>query len=116
MTMFAIIELAAAVATYNSISYAAREAARFAIANGPNSPNPASTAAIQQVAQNALVGVNLSTPGPTPTISVTWSPDPNLSPLQDVTVTVSYPYTLTLPFIKTSTFTITSTSQMLSYQ
>ncbi len=49
MLMFAIIEMAMVVYSYNSISHAARECVRYAIVHSPTGPNPATTSQIQNV-------------------------------------------------------------------
>jgi Flp pilus assembly protein TadG len=106
------MKMALAVYNYNMVSSAAREAVRYAIAHGPNSPNPASTSQIQQVAINAAPGMNLSATD----VSVKWMTDPNLPSRQDAQIQVSYPYTLQIPFMSTRTLNLTSTSQMLAAQ
>ena len=40
MLMFAIIEMAMVVYSYNTISHAARECVRYAIVHSPTGPNP----------------------------------------------------------------------------
>lgn len=109
---FVTMKLALAVYNYNMVSSAAREAVRYAIAHGPNSPNPASTSQIQQVAINAAPGVTLSTSN----VTVKWMTDPNLPSRQDAQVQISYSYTLQIPFMTTRTLNLSSTSQMLASQ
>lgn len=112
LVLFAIIEMAIVVFDYNSISYAAREATRYAAALGPNSPDPATTAQIQQVAIGAAPGVALTNSN----IAVSWVADPNLSTRQDAKVTISYPTTVSIPFTSPVTLNLTSTSQMMASQ
>ncbi|MGA7760277.1 MAG: TadE family protein, partial [Candidatus Binataceae bacterium] len=50
MLMFAIIEMAMVVYSYNTISHAARECVRYAIVHSPTGPNPATTAQIKGIA------------------------------------------------------------------
>ncbi|HVN90425.1 MAG TPA: TadE/TadG family type IV pilus assembly protein [Candidatus Binataceae bacterium] len=113
---FAIMEMALAVLAYNSVSFAASEAARYAAAFGPNSPNPATTAQIQQVAITSAGGLNLTNSN----VSVNWVTDANLSTRQDVVVKVTYPYVVSIPFLWphdiNSTVNLSSTSQILAAQ
>ncbi|HTW88925.1 MAG TPA: TadE family protein [Candidatus Binataceae bacterium] len=109
---FVTMKLALAVYNYNMVSSAAREAVRYAIAHGPNSPYPASTSQIQQVAINAAPGVNLSVSN----VNVKWMADPNLPSRQDAQVQITYSYTLQIPFMTTRTLNLTSTAQMLAAQ
>ena len=110
--LFAIMQLAIAVLSYNMVSFAAREAARYAMVRGPNSPNPATTAQIQQIAINAAPNLNLSTSN----ISVNWVTDPNLPSKQDVQIQITYSLPLQIPFTKAVTANFVSTSQMLVSQ
>src|SRR5262249_20323932 len=104
------------ILSYNTIAFAANEAARFASASGPNSPNPATAAQIQQIALNAATpAVNLA---PSQVI-VNWITDPNLATRKDVVVTISYPYIVSLPLGLSNinaTLKLSSTSQMLASQ
>jgi Flp pilus assembly protein TadG len=112
LILFATIEMALAVFAYNTLCFAAREAARYAMVHGPNSPNPATTAQIQQVAINAAASVNLSATN----ITVSWPADSNLPSKQDAQVQISYNYNLQIPFLSSVTLKLTSTSQMLVSQ
>jgi Flp pilus assembly protein TadG len=112
LLLFATMQLALAVLTYNSVSFAAREAARYAMVHGPTSPNPATTAQIQQIAINAAPSLNLSTNN----ISVNWVTDPNLPSKQDVQIQVTCSFPLQIPFTKPVTANFVSTSQMLVSQ
>lgn len=109
LLLLAAIDFAYAVFSYNEVASAAREAVRYAIVHGPNSPSPATTAQIQQAAINAAVGVPLATSN----VTVSWSSDARLSSQKDAQVTISYNYhLLTMPV----SFTLTSKSQMLASQ
>ncbi len=112
MIAFVTMKLALAVYNYNMICSAAREAARYAITHGPNSPNPASIAEIQQVAVDAAPGLSLSASN----VTVNWLNGPSLPSRKDAQVQVTYPYTLRLPFMASRTLTLRSTSQMLAAQ
>ncbi len=109
---FVTMKLALAVYNYNIVCSAAREAARYAMVRGPNSPNPATTAQIQQAAIDAAPGLSLATGN----INVSWVNDPNLPSRKDVEIQISYPYTLSIPFMSSRTLTLSSTAQMLAAQ
>jgi len=113
---FAIFEMALAVLAYNSVSFAASEAARYAVALGPNSPNPATPAQIEQVAISAGGGLNLTTSN----VTVSWVSDPILTTREDVVVTVTYPYHVSIPFLWphdiSDSINLTSSAQMLASQ
>jgi Flp pilus assembly protein TadG len=118
LVVFGLVELGIAVYSYQQISTAAREAARYAIVHAPISvdPNdiyPATNAQIQQFAINRAIGVPLTTSN----VTVNWVADPNNSCtptcLWDVQVQVSYAVPLHIPFFSQKSLPITSTSQML---
>jgi Flp pilus assembly protein TadG len=71
---------------YNSVTYAAHQAARFASTSGSASGHAATVATIQSNAYNNLVG--LSATGLT--VAVTWTPNNN--PGSQVQVVVSYSF------------------------
>ena len=112
LILFATMQLTLAVLTYNSLCFAAREAARYAMVHGPNSPNPVTTAQIQQIAINAAPSLNLSASN----ITVNWVADPSLPSKQDVQVQVSYTYPIQIPFVTPVTANFVTTSQMLVSQ
>jgi len=89
---------------YNSVTYAAHQAARFAATSGSSSGHAATAAAIQANADGNLVG--LSATGLT--VSVTWTPNNN--PGSQVQVQVSYNFQpLVIPISSTS-LTLKSTA------
>jgi Flp pilus assembly protein TadG len=112
LLMFAVLQLSLAVLTYNSVAFAAREAARYAIVHGPSGPNPATNTQIQQVAINAAPALSLSASN----INVNWVTDPNLPTKQDIQVKVTYPYQIQIPFVSAVTANFASTSQLLVAQ
>ena len=91
---------------YNTMTNAAREAARYAALRGPNSPSPATTAQIQNVAIASAVGVPLTTTN----ITVSWPNDPNDSSQKDAQVFISYNYSMF------GNLTLTAFSRMLVSQ
>lgn len=112
LLLFAILQLSLAVLTYNTVCFAAREAARYGMVHGPNSPNPATNAQIQQIAINAAPSLNLQASN----ITVNWVTDPNLPSKQDVQVKVTYSYAIQIPFVTPVTANFVTTSQMLVSQ
>jgi Flp pilus assembly protein TadG len=110
--MFGLMDLGYVVYSYATICSAAQEAVRYAVVHGPNSPSPASTAAIQDVAKTyapGLAGSHLA-------VNVSWPNDANLPAQQDAQVQVVYQYPLQIPLIHTSTITLSTTYSMLASQ
>ncbi len=112
LLLFAIMQLSLAVLTYNTVCFAAREAARYGMVHGPNSPNPATNAQIQQIAINAAPSLNLQASN----ITVNWVTDPNLPSKQDVQVKLTYTYAIQIPFVAPVTANFVTSSQMLVSQ
>ncbi len=118
VTIFGLMFIGDAVYRYNTLSNAAREAVRYAVVHSPTSPNPATTAQIQQVAINYAAGFALASND----ITVTWPSDPNIKNIAnkaaayDAQVQITYTYTLRVPFMKATPLTLTSTSRMLVSQ
>jgi Flp pilus assembly protein TadG len=115
LLMFAIMEFAMVVYSYNTISHAARECVRYAIVHSPTGPSPATTSQIKTttVAYAALPAPNQLTPS---NITVSWPADPNLPSKQDAQCTVSLNYSLRIPFLPSRTLPLTSTARMLVSQ
>src|ERR1700733_2532396 len=90
--------------TYNSVTYAAHQAARFASTNGSASGHAATVANIQTNADNNLIG--LSATGLT--VAVTWTPNNN--PGSQVQVAVSYRFQPLVVPISSSALTVKSTT------
>jgi Flp pilus assembly protein TadG len=107
-----VMMMGEAVLAYNSMSSAAEEAVRYAVANGPNSPVPATTAQIQQIAISTAPEVPLKASN----VTVTWPTDANLSTRSDAKVVVSYDYPLKIPFMSKVTLHLSATSQMMASQ
>lgn len=89
---------------WNSITYAAHQAARFAATNGSASGHPASAAAIQANADSNIAGLSANSLN----VSVTWTPNNN--PGSQVQVLVSYSFKPLLIPISSSTLTLKSTA------
>ena len=115
LLMFAIIEMAMVVYSYNTISHAARECVRYAIVHSPTGPNPATTAQIKNVTINYadLPAPNQLTPSD---VTVTWPADPNLPSSDDAQCTVALNYSLRIPFLPSKTLPLTATARMLVSQ
>jgi len=118
----AILYMGEVMMAYNGLSAAAEEAVRYAIANAPTSPNPASQTSIEQVAVNLLPQLNLTCTncvvnGNTITsgnVTASWVSDANLTGYQDAKVVINYNYVLKIPFMSSVTLHLTATSQMLA--
>jgi len=108
LLLFAITEMGIVVYRYNSVSQAAREAARYAIVHGPTSVSPATNDQIEGIAEGIapfLTSTNFTTP-----FFVT---DPNDTKQTDAKISISYSYAQTIPFMPSAALTFTTTSQML---
>ena len=115
LLMFATIEFAMAVYSYNSISHAARECVRYAIVHSPTGPNPSTTSQIQKatVLYAALPAPNQLVPAD---VTVTFPADPNLPSQKDAQCTVALNYSLRIPFLPSKTLPLTATARMLVSQ
>jgi len=91
MLIFGMLNCAIAVYDYNFVSFAAREATRYAAVHGSSSASAASTTDISNFVIAQSKGLN----GTKLTVSTSWSPDN--SPGSTVRVQVSYPFTVTIP-------------------
>jgi Flp pilus assembly protein TadG len=112
LLLFAIFQLSLAVLTYNSVTFAAREAARYGMVHGPNSPNPATSSEIQQVAINAAPSLGLSASN----VNINWVADPNIPTKQDIQVQITYNYQFQIPFVTPAKASFVSTSQLIVAQ
>jgi len=84
LLLVVIIESSRLGFAYNSISFAAHRAARYASVRGSASGHPASAADVQAEAQSLIVALDTSKL----TVTTTWTPDNN--PGSTVQVVVSY--------------------------
>lgn len=107
MAVFGIIFMGYTVFTYNSISSAAREAARYAIVHG-STGTAANESAIQNVAINAAPSLGLTASD----VSVSFPADVNVPSQLDAKVVINYPYTIQVPFMSSMNLTLTATAQM----
>jgi Flp pilus assembly protein TadG len=110
MLIFGMMNCAIAVYDYNFVSFAAREATRYAAVHGSSSASAASTTDISNFVIAQSKGLN----GTKLTVSTSWSPDN--SPGSTVRVQVSYPFTVTIPFMNRNSLIFSSTSQLVITQ
>jgi len=87
LIFIAIMEFGMAIFTYNFVSYAAREGARWAATRGSLAITPATAASVQTMVRSEVVALDSSQL----TVNTTWNP--NNTPGNTVTVNVSYPIT-----------------------
>lgn len=106
MTIFmGIMEFSMGIFTYNFVSYAAREGARYAASRGSLSSSPATSDSIQTLIRNQAVALDTSLVS----VSTTWNP--NNTPGNTVAVKVSYPITPLIGFAL-GNITVSATSTM----
>jgi Flp pilus assembly protein TadG len=111
LLIFAIINFAVALYTYDFVCYTAQEAVRYAIVNGSTVASPATAATIQTYVDGLVVGV-LNTR--VLTVTTTWNP--NNKPGSTVTVQVSYTYSPLTSFVSSANITMTRTAAMVIAQ
>jgi len=113
--IFGISGAGYAVYSYNTLAAATQEAAHYAATNGPNSPNPATVAQIQQLVQSFAPGLNANNLQVNQSQALYIS-DPNLTGYQDAKVTATYSFSFWVPVLGKVTLPMTSTAQMLVSQ
>jgi Flp pilus assembly protein TadG len=114
LVLFGIVQMGLVVYRYNTVSMAAREAARYAIVHSPaaaNSPCPSYGCA-------ACSGVSTAATKYAPFLSgteitVCFSADPNIPTQYDAVVKITHNYTQHIPLMSAVPLTLTSTSKML---
>jgi len=99
-----------ALYAYHSLAEAAREATRYAVVRGANSPSPVTATQMQTYVNGILPGLNTANV----TTTTTWSP--NNSPGGAVTVQVNYTYNFNIPLLPTAAISMTSTSKTIISQ
>ena len=110
MIVFGIIEFSQATFAWNFVSYAARNATRYASVHGATSQTIATAQSVTNVVLAQAVALNTSNL----TVSTTWTP--NNQPGSTVQVKVSYLYKPLLVVVFPSVQTFSSTSQMVILQ
>jgi Flp pilus assembly protein TadG len=127
--VFGVIEVGMMLYTYHFVSYAAREATRYAIVRGSTcsglgSACPAQASDIQNYVSNlGFPGIDISTSDVSvawasySASTATWSTCSNCNlPGDQVQVTVTYPFPFSVPFVPQSSLQLTSTSAMVISQ
>ena len=108
--VFGLYDMAIAVSLYNSVSYGAREGARYAIAHPEGSANAATTDTVT----NVVKGVSPELNPAHLTVNLTWPTTAEVATSPkgiDAEVDVSYVFTFDVPFIAPSV-TLSSSSRM----
>ena len=108
--IFGMMNCAIGVYDYNFVSFAAREATRYAAVHGSSSASAATSGDISDFVIAQSKGLN----GSKIAVSTSWSPDN--SPGSTVRVQVSYPFTVAIPFMNGNTLNFSSTSQLIITQ
>ena len=93
----------------NFVSYAARDATRYAMVHGSGSSHPAQASDLTTLVKNESVGLDPANI----TVSTTWNPDN--SPGNSVTVSVQYSFQSLAPYMPSS-MTLKSSSTMIIAQ
>ncbi len=110
LLMFGVMDFGKALYAYSFVSYAAREASRYAAVHGQNSKQPATSAGIQSFVNNETAGLNTKRL----VVTTTWSPDEK--PGSVVKVQVQYSLPLSVPLLPATTISLWSVSQMVISQ
>lgn len=112
--IFAIMQGVGVLNAYNFVTYAARDAARYAIVHGATSPSPASSDDIKNFVIAEAKGFDTS-PSKL-TVTTTWTPANNKNPGSVVNVTVAYNFAPLARIASTVTWPLSSTSKMVISQ
>jgi Flp pilus assembly protein TadG len=110
LLMVAIMECGRLGFAYNSISFAAHRAARWASLRGASSGHPASAADVRAEANGLLVALDAANV----TVATTWTPDNR--PGSTVQVTVSYNFRTLLVPMSAGLMTLATTSRQAVVQ
>jgi Flp pilus assembly protein TadG len=110
LLLVAIMEFGRLGFVYNSVSFAAHRAARFAAVRGSTSGHPASAADVQAEAQSFIVALDNSNL----TVTTTWTPDNH--PGSSVQVRVAYGFRTLLVPMSSSLMTLATTSNQVVTQ
>ena len=108
-TVVGMMDMGRAVWAYNTLAFATREGARYAIVHGTDSGSPATTTEIQNVVASHALGLDSGLL----TVNTTWSPDQ--TPGSEVTVDATYNFSfVAAPLILSQDqLTLRSVSRML---
>jgi Flp pilus assembly protein TadG len=124
LLLAAVMMMGEAVLAYNNIAAAAEEAVRYAVANGPNSPSPATQQTIEGIAVNIapqlhLTKTTFNSNGSVNfqgNVTATWVTDSYISTRQDARVVITYNYAFRIPWTSAVTLHLSATSQMMASQ
>lgn len=108
--IFGIMQGAAAVSAHNFVTYAARDAARYAMVRGANSPQPVTATDVRNFVLAEAQGINTQAV----TVTTTWTPNNN--PGNTVKVKVAYTFAPLARIASNVTLSLSSTSQMVISQ
>ncbi|MGH7906568.1 MAG: TadE family protein [Candidatus Binataceae bacterium] len=119
--MFGIIDVGHAIYDYNFVSYAAGEATRYAIVNGANSPNPASSSDIQNFVSKLALEMTINsdcsgnkTAADALCATTTWTPNNKRGSVVQVTVQYNFqPLAMVFP---QATIPLSASSEMVISQ
>jgi Flp pilus assembly protein TadG len=109
LIIFGIMDWARVMLANNFVSYAAREATRYAIVHGSSSQHPAQLSDLTSLVKGQAAGLDSSKIS----VSATWSP--NNSPGSTATVRVSYSFQALAPYMP-SNMNLSSASSMVIAQ
>ncbi len=112
--IFAVMQGVGAVNAYNFVTYAARDAARYAMVRGATSPAPATGDDVKNFVIAEAQGIDTS-PSKL-TVTTTWTPANNKNPGSGVNVTVTYNFAPLARIASTVTWPLSSTSKMVISQ
>jgi Flp pilus assembly protein TadG len=110
LLLFGTIFFGNIVYAYSYVSYAAREASRYAAVHGSTNKNPATSSSVQNFVTQETAGLNLKQLS----VATSWSPDNN--PGSTVKVQVQYNMPFSVPLVTSTTLQLISTSQMVVAQ
>ena len=100
-------EFGRAVWCYNTLPFAVRQGARYAIVNGRTTPSPTTASEVAEKVSDNAVGLDSSALN----VTTTWLPDNK--PGSAVRVRATYNFSFAAPFYVPATMTFSSTSQMI---
>ena len=110
LLLVAIMECGRLGFAYNSVSFAAHRAARYAALRGASSGHPASTGDVTAEANSLLVALDAASV----TVATTWTP--NNQPGGTVQVTVQYAFRTLLVPMSAGLMTLSTTSRQVVVQ
>lgn len=104
--LLGVIEFGRCVWIYNTLAFACREGARYAISRGADAKPPATSTDIANVVKSKVIGLDTSLIG----VTVSWVPDNKAG--SSVKVQTTYSFSPITTFVNLSSMTLRSTSEM----